>query len=196
MDANSWSSSSSTFVFSSIKSTNSVLTFCIAFQIGFRIRSAPISSLYIPLFFYHRSHLIFQILHHPSQKFKLSGESLHLKGVLCFRCRGVVIFRHLWMFKNWLATSKIYAHNSNFFTQFKDFYLIVFTLPFISWLTFQRFFQNWKSINQSQWVSWHNPNIYKVTQESIRYKNQNKTMIMISRVTKGIRTKYGRYENS
>jgi hypothetical protein len=45
----------------------------------------------------------------------LPGESLHLKGVLCFWCRGVVIFRHLWMFKNWLATSKIYAHNSHFF---------------------------------------------------------------------------------
>jgi hypothetical protein len=77
---------------------------------------SPISphfqSIHPTILLYHRSHLIFHIFHHPSQQLKLLGESLHLKGVIHFRCRGVVIFKHHWICKNWLLERKIYPRNS------------------------------------------------------------------------------------
>ena len=70
-------------------------------------------SIHLTALLSHLTHLIFQILCHLSMKPKLLGESLHLKGVMYFQCRGVVIFRHIWIWKNWLVARKIYPHNSH-----------------------------------------------------------------------------------
>jgi hypothetical protein len=79
--------------------------------------SSPISpysqSTHPTILLSYRSHLIFQVFHHLSQKLKLLSESLHLKGFIYFRCRELVIFRHLKIGKNWLLARKIYPHNSH-----------------------------------------------------------------------------------